>query len=71
MVAALVGMHLISKLDVSELLRSKNRSYQIDRESPDGTQQLALFATEMGEVHLRNEKPMSCLWAIQNKNYRL
>ena len=70
-VAALVGMHLISMLDVSELLRSKNRSYQIDRESPDGTQQLALFVTEMGEVHLRNEKPMPCLWAIQNKNHRL
>ena len=70
-VATLVGMHLISKLDVSELLRSKNRSYQIDRESPDGTQQLALFAAEMGEVHLRNEKPMPCLWAIQNKNSRL
>ena len=47
-VAALVRMHLISMLDVSELLRSKNRSYQIARGSPDGTLQLALFATETG-----------------------
>ena len=47
-VAALVRMHLISMLDVNELLRSTNRSYQIARGSPDGTMQLALFATEMG-----------------------
>jgi hypothetical protein len=30
-------------LDMCELLRSKNRSYQIARGSPDGTLQLALF----------------------------
>jgi IS4 transposase len=47
-VAALVRMHLISMLDVSELLRRTNRSYQIARGSPDGTLQLALFATETG-----------------------
>ena len=47
-VAALVRMHLISMLDVSELLRSTNRGYQIARGSPDGTLQLALFTTEMG-----------------------
>jgi len=46
-VAALVRMHLISMLDVSDLLRSKNRSYQIARGSPDGTMQLALFTAEM------------------------
>ncbi len=33
-VASLVRMHLISMLDVSELLRSTNRSYQIARGSP-------------------------------------
>jgi len=47
-VAALVRMHLISMLDVSELLRSTNRSYQYARGSPEGTIQLALFATETG-----------------------
>ena len=47
-VAALVRMHLISMLDVNELLRSTNRTYQIARGSPDGTLQLALFSTNMG-----------------------
>ena len=42
-VAALVRMHLISMLDVSELLRSKNRDYQATRGSPDGSLQLDLF----------------------------
>jgi hypothetical protein len=47
-VASLVRMHLISMLDVSELLRSSNRGYQNARGSPVGTLQLALFVTEMG-----------------------
>ena len=42
-VAALVRMHLISMLDVSELLISTNREYQIARGSPDGSVQLDLF----------------------------
>ena len=42
-VAALVRMHLISMLDVSELLRSTNRGYKIARGSPDGTLQLTIF----------------------------
>lgn len=42
-VAALVRIHLISMLDVSELLRSTKRGYQIIRGSPDKTMQLALF----------------------------
>jgi len=33
--------------------------------------QLALFTTDMGEVNLKNEKPMPCLWALQKKKYRL
>ena len=41
-VAALVRMHLISMLDVSELLRSTNRSYQITRGSPQDRMQLIL-----------------------------
>jgi hypothetical protein len=41
-VAALVRMHLISMLDISELLRSTNRSYQITRGSPVSTMQLSL-----------------------------
>ncbi len=41
-------MHLISMLDVSELLRSSNRGYQIARGAPEGTLQLALFSTNMG-----------------------
>ena len=47
-VAALVRMHLISMLDMNDLLRSNNRSYQIARGSPDGSLQLALFSTIMG-----------------------
>ena len=38
-VAALVRIHLISMLDVSELLRSTNRDYQVARGSPDGSVQ--------------------------------
>ena len=41
-VAALVRMHLISMLDVNELLRSTNRSYQIARGSPPDRLQLML-----------------------------
>ena len=41
-VAALVRMHLISMLDVSELLRSTNRSYQKSRGSPRDKMQLSL-----------------------------
>jgi len=70
-VAALVRMHLISMPDMSELLKSTNRGYQIAGGSPDGTLQLALFTTDMGEVNLKNEKPMPCLWALQKKKYRL
>ena len=42
-VAALVRMHLISMLDVNELLRSTNRSYKTARGSPNGIIQLNLF----------------------------
>ncbi len=42
-VASLVRIHLISMLDLNELLRSTNRNYQITRGSPDGTMQLSLF----------------------------
>jgi hypothetical protein len=48
-VAALVRMHLISMLDVSELLRSTNRSYQITRGSPQDTMQLNLVFEEEKE----------------------
>ena len=47
-VAALVRMHLISMLDVSELLRSTNRDYQLARGSPDGSLQLNLFGEKSG-----------------------
>jgi len=47
-VASLVRIHLISMLDVSELLRSTNRNYQITRGSPDGSLQLDLFAVKSG-----------------------
>ena len=53
-VAALVRMHLISMLDVSELLRSKNRDCQVARGSPDGVLQLSLFATKSGGGHFGN-----------------
>ena len=41
-VAALVRMHLISMLDLKELLRSTNRSYQIARGSPTDKLQMIL-----------------------------
>lgn len=47
-VAALVRIHLISMLDVSELLRSKNRDYQVTRGSPDGSLQLSMFGVKTG-----------------------
>ena len=53
-VAALVRMHLISMLDVNELLRSTNRNYQIARGSPDGTMQLNLFGANSGGGHFGN-----------------
>jgi len=53
-VAALVRMHLISMLDVSELLRSTNRDYQMARGSPDGSVQLALFEAKTGGGHFEN-----------------
>jgi len=53
-VAALVRMHLISMLDVSELLRSTNRDYQMARGSPDGSLQLALFEAKTGGGHFEN-----------------
>jgi len=42
-VAALARMHLISMLDINELLRSTKRDYHIARGSPDGYVQLALY----------------------------
>jgi len=48
-VASLVRMHLISMLDVSELLRSTNRSYQTARGSPQDTMQLNLVFTAEDE----------------------
>jgi hypothetical protein len=48
-VAALVRMHLISMLDVFELLRSTNRSYQIARGSPPDKLQLILEFKEENE----------------------
>ena len=47
-VASLVRIHLISMLDVNELLRSTNRDYQMVRGSPDGSLQLALFGAKTG-----------------------
>lgn len=47
-VAALVRMHLISMLNVSELLRSTNRDYHVARGSPDGSLQLDLFGVKTG-----------------------
>jgi hypothetical protein len=62
-VAALVRMHLISMLDVNELLRSTNRSYQIARGSPKDTMQLNLVFEEEaeGEVTLKFETMTPCL----------
>jgi hypothetical protein len=50
-VAALVRIHLISMLDVSELLRSTNRDYQVARGSPDDSLQLNLFGVRSGGGH--------------------
>jgi adenylate cyclase class IV len=47
-VASLVRIHLISMLDVSELLRSTRRGYIKTRESPDGSLQLNLFFVKTG-----------------------
>jgi hypothetical protein len=47
-VAALVRMHLISMLYVSELFRSTNREYQITRGSRDGTLQLGTILYRNG-----------------------
>lgn len=55
-VAALVRMHLISMLDVSELLRSTKRGYQIARGSPDENPQLTLFFTDMGGGQFEKRK---------------
>jgi hypothetical protein len=53
-VAALVRIHLISMLDISELLRSTKRDYQVTRGSPDGSIQLALFGIKSGGGHFEN-----------------
>jgi adenylate cyclase class IV len=53
-VAALVRMHLISMLDVSDLLRSTKRDYHIARGSPDGSVQLALYDMKSGGGHFEN-----------------
>ncbi len=47
-VASLVRIHLISMLDVSELLRSTRRGYHKARESPPGSLQLSLFDVKTG-----------------------
>jgi len=47
-VASLVRIHLISMLDVSELLRSTNRDYNLARGSPDGSLQLSIFGAKTG-----------------------
>ena len=47
-VASLVRIHLISMLDVSELLRSTRRGYNKARESPPGSLQLSLFGAKTG-----------------------
>ena len=53
-VAALVRMHLISMLDVSELLKSTNRGYHMARGSPDGSLQMDLFGAKLGGGHFGN-----------------
>ena len=53
-VAALVRMHLISMLDVSELLKSTNRGYHMARGSPDGSLQMDLFGAKLGGGHFAN-----------------
>ena len=47
-VASLVRIHLISMLDVSELLRSTQRGYHKARGSPDGSLQLSIFNAKTG-----------------------
>ena len=47
-VASLVRIHLISMLDVKELLRSTNRGYHKARGSPDGSLQLSMFGVKKG-----------------------
>ena len=47
-VASLVRMHLISMLDVNELLRGTNRGYHKARGSPDGSMQLNIFGVKTG-----------------------
>ena len=69
MVVSLVRIHLISILDVNELLRSTNRDYQMVMGSSDASLQLALFGAKTGEVYLKNKRLMPVLWAIQKKNY--
>jgi len=53
-VASLVRIHLISMLDVSELLRSNKRDYHIARGSPDGFLQLDLFGAKSWGGHFGN-----------------
>lgn len=54
-VAALVRTHLISMLDLNELLRGTNRSYQIARGSaPDTLQMILEFKEENEEGHSEN-----------------
>jgi hypothetical protein len=53
-VASLVRIHLISMLDVGELLRSTNRDYQIARGSPKASLQLDLFAAKKRGGHFEN-----------------
>lgn len=47
-VASLVRIHLISMLDVKELLRSTNRGYHKARGSPDVSLQLSMFGVKKG-----------------------
>jgi len=53
-VASLVRIHLISMLDVSDLLRSTKRDYHLARGSPDGSVQLALYDMKSGGGHFEN-----------------
>jgi len=50
-VASLVRIHLISMLDVCELLRSTHRSYHKVRGSPADSLQLSLFGVKTGGGH--------------------
>lgn len=49
--ASLVRIHLISMLDVSELLRGTYRGYQRKGEHPPGSLQLSLFGAKTGGGH--------------------